>query len=297
MSRKRNLRIASMIAIGLGALSVVGAIALVGTRALEIRRMRADVEARWAQREPSAIEMIQIPASRDLAPYWMDKTEVTVDAYAACVAAGVCTEASTGSWCNAGKPGRGDHPINCVDHRQASAFCAWTGRRLPTAREWGFAACGHGDKLPWGESRQRQEPETEDSLPGCYGRFGALTRYPYLARPPKGTCPVTAFPSATSPAGLLGMADNVAEWTDTEAPPGTHRYVNLGGDWTIYENYTKDTRCSSSEMAHSPNFRGEAVGFRCARSEPGSLIGEALQLEALKLEALRFDALRREVFR
>lgn len=289
MSSKRKLRIASSIVTGLGALCVFGAITLVGARALEIRRARADVESRQARQDPSAVDMIRVSASRDLESYWIDKTEVTVDAYSACVVAGVCSEASAGTWCNVGQPGRGDHPINCVDHRQASAFCAWTGRRLPTAKEWRFAACGDGDKLPWGEPQHGRE--TEDSLPGCYGRFGKLTRNSHLVSPPKGTCPVSAFPNAASPAGLLGMADNVAEWTDTQLPAGTHRYLDLGGDWNVYEYNAKDIRCST-EMAHSPNFRDAAVGFRCAHSEPGSLLGEALQLEAL-----RFNALRREVIR
>jgi len=47
--------------------------------------------------------------------YCMDVTEVTVDAYAACVKTGKCTQAHTDdNTCNWGKPGRGNQPINCV---------------------------------------------------------------------------------------------------------------------------------------------------------------------------------------
>src|SRR5271165_42058 len=52
-------------------------------------------------------------------PMWMDKTEVTVEAYGRCVADGACTAANAGGACNWGAPDRARHPINCVDWNQA----------------------------------------------------------------------------------------------------------------------------------------------------------------------------------
>lgn len=63
-------------------------------------------------------------------PFCIDKTEVTVAAYEACVRAGKCTpagdqqsglSAATGESCNRSVPGREQHPINCVDWAQANA--------------------------------------------------------------------------------------------------------------------------------------------------------------------------------
>ncbi|MBM4376963.1 MAG: SUMF1/EgtB/PvdO family nonheme iron enzyme, partial [Deltaproteobacteria bacterium] len=77
--------------------------------------------------------------------FCMDRTEVTTAAYAACVSAGKCTRAHTGSVfasCNAGVSGRENHPINCVDRNQADAYCQAQGLRLPTEEEWEYAATG-----------------------------------------------------------------------------------------------------------------------------------------------------------
>ena len=88
-----------------------------------------------------------------LEPYCIDRTEVTVAAYAACVAAGGCSVAPltvnwssyspeqvklVSRWCNG--TDRPDHPINCVDWDQAAAYCAWKGKHLPTEAEWEYAA-------------------------------------------------------------------------------------------------------------------------------------------------------------
>src|SRR5262249_14179368 len=87
-----------------------------------------------------------------LSAYCIDRTEVTVAAYEACVAAKGCSAAPRtvnwtsysaedverySRWCN--RNDRPDHPINCVDWNQAVAYCTWKGRRLPTEAEWEYA--------------------------------------------------------------------------------------------------------------------------------------------------------------
>ena len=60
-----------------------------------------------------------------------------------------CTEPRTGDDYNWGRPDRSEHPVNGVNWNQASAYCAWAGKRLPTEAEWEKA-------YPSDESRHRQ---------------------------------------------------------------------------------------------------------------------------------------------
>jgi formylglycine-generating enzyme len=90
-----------------------------------------------------------------LAAFAIDKTEVTVSQYKACVDGGGlgCTTPDNTTNCNWGVADRGNHPINCVDWAQAAAYCAWVDKRLPTEAEWEKAARGtDGRKYPWGNT-------------------------------------------------------------------------------------------------------------------------------------------------
>ena len=77
----------------------------------------------------------------------LDRNEVTVAAYARCVArhrcgAPVSHQGShpTRKRCNWRSSGRGKHPVNCVTWKQARQYCVWAGKRLPTEAEWERAA-------------------------------------------------------------------------------------------------------------------------------------------------------------
>ncbi len=144
-------------------------------------------------------------------PFCIDRTEVTVDAYASCVREGRCTGDHPASvtpdgktftpdeHCNFGVPGRGSHPMNCVDWSQSVSYCAAQNKRLPTEQEWEWAARGGAEarRYPWGN-----EPR-DSHVCG-------------LGTPEKtGTCPVGSIPSEDAPGGIHDLAWNVEEWTAT----------------------------------------------------------------------------------
>jgi formylglycine-generating enzyme required for sulfatase activity len=188
-----------------------------------------------------------------VAAFQMDVTEVTVDAYAACVRAGSCTAAETGEFCKGGEPGKGNHPINCVDWNQATAYCGWAKKRLPTEEEWEYAARGtDGRKYPWG-----------NGAPGsqlCWKRWESKL----------GTCAVGDYKAGASPFGVLDLAGNVWEWTSSGYSNGysnsraNDTRVIRGGGW--YDDYPSLVRAAFRRVP----FRGRALvpdfylGFRCS---------------------------------
>src|SRR6185437_5965210 len=106
---------------------------------------------------PAGIFLMGSPAERGIpeerpmhevvmAAFDLDRTEVTARAYLACVAAGACKRPHEDSrFCTThdDAPGdRGNHPVSCIDFHQAEAYCAFAGKRLPSEREWEYAARG-----------------------------------------------------------------------------------------------------------------------------------------------------------
>jgi formylglycine-generating enzyme len=186
-------------------------------------------------------------------PFCLDVTEVTADAYAACVRAGGCTEDHPNQWtsdgvtfaasarCNYGVAGKGRHPMNCVDWNQASAYCRWAGERLPTEEEWEWAARGQsrGTTYPWGNEAPRSQ--------ACWNHGD-------------GTCAVGSYPAGDAPGGIHDLAGNVFEMTATHFTATTH--VGRGGAWAFYPAFVLAAAVRGGTIA---SIRTDALGFRCTR--------------------------------
>ena len=184
--------------------------------------------------------------TKRLASFSIDVTEVTVDAFAACVRAGNCSKPNDDGFCNWGKGGKGNHPVNCVDWNQAKAFCGWAQKRLPTEQEWQRAAeSAQGRTYPWGEAAPSNQlcwtPTSRD----------------------EGTCAVGSFAAGDSAQGVKDLSGNVWEWIDSCYNSSCSARVNRGGSWSNADALY--VRAADRDWS-VPSGRNVNLGFRCARS-------------------------------
>lgn len=195
----------------------------------------------------------------------LDRYEVTNARYQTCVRAGACVAPSLSS-SNVrahyfDDPAFADYPVIFVSWKQAQAFCAFAGGRLPSEAEWERAAAGSDAPrtYPWGES----PPDcSKANFSGCVGDTDRVGRRS----------------AGQSPTGAFDMAGNVWEWTadwydatyyraspgqDPTGPSGGSLKVMRGGCWVSGAS-TLRTSCRKPSLPGSwaPN-----VGFRCAYPE------------------------------
>ncbi|MBM4299583.1 MAG: formylglycine-generating enzyme family protein, partial [Deltaproteobacteria bacterium] len=193
--------------------------------------------------------------------FYLDKYEVTVARYAAFLKAtgnvGVPEE-----WATVNLERDGELPVVSVDWQDASNFCQWAGRRLPTEAEWEKAARGGDErKFPWGNDTPSDER----------ARFLKSYQNPVYK---DGVAPVGSHPKGVSPYGVHDLAGNVwewvADWFGESFSPGESRNplgpksgkskVLRGGGW-----YDPPERVTAIRRMHAPpGHRDDSVGFRCA---------------------------------
>jgi formylglycine-generating enzyme required for sulfatase activity len=214
----------------------------------------------------------------------IDRTEVTRGAYKRfLVATGYRPPHVEEEWAQDGynwsgndyPSGTGAHPVILVSWYDATEYCGWAGKRLPTESEWQLAALGEkGQQLtfPWGQDYQADalnhgkmdEPNFDDS-------DGYLR-----------TSPVGSFPSGASPYGLLDAFGNAWEFTSDARvdswelvqaepiaeglaqvhTPGPSLYVAVRGGSYFFDS---EAHPAGEQNEFLPELRRKTSGFRCAK--------------------------------
>lgn len=227
-----------------------------------------------------------------LAPYWIDRTEVTLEAWQACVGRGQCEELGlplepvAAALCARLPAAEPTLPVQCVSWTEARSYCRTQGKSLPSEARWELAARGTATRrFPWGElwPPPVDGPNLADSAAAAL-----LPGWPLVPDYSDGHATFSPAGSQAQDLGFFAALDqggNVAEWTlDCYSArayatlTGSNPFakggaactlrVARGGSW--YQSDPEYLRAANRRPA-LPDARTPQVGFRCAcRDRSGS---------------------------
>ena len=144
-----------------------------------------------------------------------------------------------------------DSPMVDVTFWDAYAYAKWLGRELPTEEQWEAAARGaEGFVYPWGndpdEKKVNSGADFQKNDPGAKGKVDGWN---FWSRVDKVGGDKSAF-------GVIGMAGNVSEWTNTWTPDNRFPIVK-GGNYM-----SADVRLDKRVEDQDGSKGTEHIGFR-----------------------------------
>ena len=199
-----------------------------------------------------------------LRAFAIDRTEVTNAAFGVFAAMSSITGIAAPSYPNSpvhlGDLRAGDHPVTDVTWVEARAYCAWLGKRLPTSQEWQRALRG-GERLP----DRSINPHPRRNFPWIASTSPTPAKLLDASAP--GTAAVGSFPDDRSPDGVLDLAGNAVEWTDSREPDSKDMRIVRGGGALEVESLAKLAEFTAIENPRPVTLRYFDLGMRCAYTE------------------------------
>lgn len=158
-------------------------------------------------------------------------------------------------------------PVQHVCWYEADAYARWAGRRLPTEAEWECAAAWDPDA-----GRARRYPWGDEAPTAVHANLGQRHR---------GPAAVGSYPAGVSPSGCHQLVGDVWEWTSSDFRPypgfhafpyreysevfwGTDYKVLRGGSWAADPVAVRNTFRNWDHPIRRQIF----AGFRCAADVP-----------------------------
>lgn len=139
---------------------------------------------------------------------------------------------------------KANHPVTFVKLDDATSYCKWLGKFLPSEPQWERAARGSDDRqYAWGKDFHEGFSNTVTSKI-------------------IGTSPVGSFPKGVSPYGVMDLTGNVLEWTNTELADDNSEYITKGGSW----GYSHSTSKTFQQFPQDKDSKINNLGFRCVKN-------------------------------
>ncbi len=197
--------------------------------------------------------------------FYIDKYEVTNAQYKKFTTAAK-PEVLPDDWENGTYPaGKDDFPVVYVTWNDASAYCKWKGKRLPTEAEWEKAA-------RWGPSKKMGQKGSDSTIFPWGNRFNRNNAN--TATGGKGHTTITGqYDKGQSAYDIYDMSGNVKEWTADsykDYPGSKFKDEFTSGDQTKIARggsfFEQAYEClSTCRYKYSQTTAYDDLGFRCAK--------------------------------